>query len=89
VALDPVVQDEADQQLLHVSLRDVQRAADEWQAHTRVRLDQLQQHLHGSSKVMPKQQGCSDCWGITQSSNRSSAAGARLAMKCWCQATEA
>jgi len=64
ISLNPVIQDKADQQALNVSLRYVQRVADEGQPHTRVGLDQLQQHLQrqqqqgkGDSRQAGRQQG--------------------------------
>lgn len=45
VPLHPVVQDERDQQRLHVLFWDVEALGDEGDAHARVGLDELEQHL--------------------------------------------
>ena len=45
VARDAVVEDEGDEQLLHISLGDVELAGDEGDAHARVGLHQLEEHL--------------------------------------------
>lgn len=44
-AADAAVQDEGDQQLLHVRLRHVQLLGDVWYPDARVRLYELQHHL--------------------------------------------
>lgn len=61
MASDAVVQDERDQQLLHVMLRHVQVRAHKGDADARVRLDQLQHHLRGATPAQAGRKRTRNC----------------------------